>query len=322
MKEINTIGVLTSGGDAPGMNAAIRAVVRTALHYKKKVIGINDGYKGLLEKNCFEMHYRDVSGIIQSGGTILKTARCLEFMKAEGIKKAYENAKEIGIDALVVIGGDGSFRGALELSKAGLPVIGIPATIDNDIGCSGYTIGFDTALNTACEAIDKIRDTCSSHHRCSVVEVMGRNAGHLAVNVALATGAEAYLVPEKRFELSEICERITENISKGKGHFIVVVAEGIGGVDFIAKTIEMQTGVETRPTTLGHIQRGGSPTVKDRIFASRLGLRAVELLLEGAQNRVVVTKADDIVDIDIIEALQMKKPFEDEVGRISDTLTY
>lgn len=323
MKEINTIGVLTSGGDAPGMNAAIRAVVRTSLHYKKRVIGINNGYKGLLEKDYFEMKYRDVSGIIQNGGTILKTARCLEFMKPEGIEKAIENAKEIGLDALVVIGGDGSFRGALELSKGGLHVMGIPGTIDNDIGCSSYTIGFDTALNTACEAIDKIRDTCSSHNRCSVVEVMGRHAGYLAVNVALATGAEAYLVPEKRFELSEICERIAQNITKGKGHFIVVVAEGIGGVEFISKTIEMQTGVETRPTTLGHIQRGGSPSVKDRIYASRMGLKAVELLLEGEKNKVIVVNNDDkIISLDIIEALGMKKQFENELGRISDTLTY
>lgn len=323
MKEINTIGVLTSGGDAPGMNAAIRAVVRTGIHYKKRVIGINNGYKGLLEKDCFEMKYRDVSGIIQNGGTILKTARCLEFVKPEGIEKAIANAKEIGLDALVVIGGDGSFRGALDLSKKGLPVMGIPGTIDNDIGCSSYTIGFDTALNTACEAIDKIRDTCSSHNRCSVVEVMGRHAGYLAVNVALATGAEAYLVPEKPFDLSDICNRITNNITKGKGHFIVVVAEGIGGVEFISKTIEMQTGVETRPTTLGHIQRGGSPSVKDRIYASEMGLKAVELLLEGEENRVVVVNNDDkIVHLDITEALGMKKQFENELGRISDTLTY
>lgn len=323
MKEINTIGVLTSGGDAPGMNAAIRAVVRTGLHYKKRVLGINNGYKGLLDKDVFEMKYRDVSGIIQKGGTILKTARCREFMKPEGIQKAIANAKELGLDALVVIGGDGSFRGALDLAKAGLPVMGIPGTIDNDIGCSEYTIGFDTALNTACDAIDKIRDTCSSHNRCSVVEVMGRNAGYLAVNVALATGAEAYLVPEKRFELSDICDRITENIAKGKGHFIVVVAEGIGGVEFISKTIEMQTGVETRPTTLGHVQRGGNPSVKDRIYASRMGLTAVERLLDGEENKViVVNENDDIVSLDITEALNMKKDFENELGRISDTLTY
>lgn len=323
MREINTIGVLTSGGDAPGMNAAIRAVVRAGLHYKKKILGVNNGYKGLLEKDVFEMKYRDVSGIIQKGGTILKTARCREFMKPEGIEKAIENAKELGIDALVVIGGDGSFRGALDLARAGLPVMGIPGTIDNDIGCSHYTIGFDTALNTACDAIDKIRDTCSSHNRCSVVEVMGRNAGYLAVNVALATGAEAYLVPEKRFELSDICDRITENIAKGKGHFIVVVAEGIGGVEFISKTIEMQTGVETRPTTLGHIQRGGNPSVKDRIYASRMGLKAVELLLEGEESRVVVVNENDqITHYDIEEALKMKKNFENELGRVSDTLTY
>lgn len=322
MKEINTIGVLTSGGDAPGMNAAIRAVVRTGIHYGKKMIGINNGYRGLLDGDVRELKYRDVSSIIQAGGTILKTARCREFMKEEGIIKGVKKAEEMGIDALVVIGGDGSFKGAKALSQQGLSVIGIPGTIDNDIGCSEYTIGFDTALNTACEAIDKIRDTCSSHNRCSVVEVMGRNAGYLAVNVALATGAEAYLVPEKRFELSDICDRITENITKGKGHFIVVVAEGIGGVEFISKTIEMQTGVETRPTTLGYIQRGGSPTVKDRVIASQMGLKAVELLLNGEPNRVVAYKKDEIVHYDIEEALNMKKSFENELGVISDTLTY
>lgn len=322
MKEINSIGVLTSGGDAPGMNAAIRAVVRTALHYGKKVIGVNDGYKGLLDGDVRELKYRDVSGIIQMGGTILKTARCREFMKPDGVKKAAEKARELGIDVLVVIGGDGSFRGAKDLANEGVPVVGIPGTIDNDMGCSEYTIGFDTALNTACDAIDKIRDTCSSHNRCSVVEVMGRNAGHLAVNVAVATGAEAFLVPEKRFELSDICDRITENISRGKGHFIVVVAEGIGGVEFISKTIEMQTGVETRPTTLGHIQRGGNPSVKDRVIASQMGLKAVELLLSGEENRVVAYKKDEIVHYDIEEALKMKKDFQNELGRISDTLTY
>ena len=322
MKEINTIGVLTSGGDAPGMNAAIRAVVRTGLHYNKKVVGVNNGYRGLLDGDITELHYRDVSGIIHRGGTILKTARCREFMTAEGINKAVGKAQELGIDALVVIGGDGSFRGALDLSKAGLPVIGIPGTIDNDIGCSDYTIGFDTALNTACEAIDKIRDTCSSHNRCSVVEVMGRNAGYLAVNVAVATGAEAFLVPEKRFELSDICDRITDNIAKGKTHFIVVVAEGIGGVEFISKTIEMQTGVETRPSILGYIQRGGNPTVKDRIIASQMGLKSVVLLLKGEYNKIVATKSEEIVSYDIADALAMKKDFENELGRVSDTLTY
>ena len=322
MSDIKTIGVLTSGGDAPGMNAAIRAVARAALHYKKRVIGINNGYKGLLDRDVSELHYRDVSGIIHRGGTILKTARCLEFVTPEGVAKAVENAKDMGIDALVVIGGDGSFRGALDMAKAGFPVIGIPGTIDNDIGCSDYTLGFDTALNTACEATDKIRDTCSSHNRCSVVEVMGRNAGYLAVNVAVATGAEAYLVPEKEYDVDEICNIISENISVGKGHYLVVVAEGVGGVSALSKTIEEKTGIETRATTLGYIQRGGNPTVKDRIMASRMGLMAVELLLEGRSNEVIVVKKDELVTYNIEEALKMKKDFENELCRVSDTLTY
>lgn len=321
-KEIKTIGVLTSGGDSPGMNAALRAVVRSGIHYGKKMIGINNGYKGLLDSDMFEMKYRDVSGIMNRGGTILKTARCKEFMTEEGVSKGAENAKAFGIDALVVIGGDGSFRGALDLSKHGFPVVGIPGTIDNDIGCSDYTIGFDTALNTATEAIDKIRDTSSSHDRCSVVEVMGRNSGYLAVNVAVATGAEAYIVPEKNFDLSDICQKMRDNIKKGKGHFIVVVAEGIGGIDFISKTIEMQTGIETRSSALGYIQRGGSPSVKDRIIASKMGFKAVELLLNGIANRVVVYKKAEIVDFDIVEALKTKKEFDYKLAELADILTY
>lgn len=321
-KEIKTIGVLTSGGDAPGMNAALRAVVRAGLHYGKRVVGINNGYKGLLENDMFEMQYRDVSGIMNKGGTILKTARCKEFMTDEGVKKGAENLKTNEVDALVVIGGDGSFRGALDLAKHGFPVVGIPGTIDNDIGCSDYTIGFDTALNTAADAIDKIRDTSSSHDRCSVVEVMGRNSGYLAVNLAVATGAEAYIVPEMKFDLSDICKKMLENIKRGKGHFIVVVAEGIGGIEFISKTIEMQTGIETRYSSLGYIQRGGSPSVKDRIIASKMGLKAVDLLLNGVSNRVVVYKNSQIIDFDIKEALQTKKDFDYKLAELSDTLTY
>lgn len=326
MKEINCIGVLTSGGDAPGMNAAVRAVVRACLHYNKRVIGINNGYKGLLEGDIIEMSYVSVSRIISKGGTILKTARCLEFKNPEVVEKAAKKAQEIGMDALVVIGGDGSFRGALDLSKHGINVIGIPGTIDNDIGCSDYTIGFDTALNTVCEAIDKIRDTCSSHDRCNVVEVMGRNAGYLALHAAVATGAEAYLLPEIPFEISEVCEKIKEYLSMGKSHFIVVAAEGVtkdlGGADTLSKIIEENTGVETRSTVLGYIQRGGNPTVKDRIVASQMGLKAVELLLEGKNKRVVVTKDSKIVDYDITEALNMKKDFEIELARLSDYLNY
>lgn len=321
-KEIQTIGVLTSGGDAPGMNAALRAVVRAGLHYGKKMIGIYNGYKGLLEKDMKELTYRDVSGIINRGGTVLKTARCKEFLTSEGIQKAADNAKEAGIDALVVLGGDGSFRGALALSQHGFPVIGIPCTIDNDISCSDYTIGYDTALNTACDAIDKIRDSCSSHDRCSVVEVMGRNAGYLAINVAVAAGAEVCLIPEKKFDLSDIMDKIKETTAKGKTHFIVVVAEGVGGVDFIAKNVEKQTGIEARSSTLGYIQRGGCPTVKDRVVASKMGLKAIDLLLEGVANRVVVYKDTKIVDFDITEALSMKKDFDNNLVELAEILTY
>ena len=321
-KEINTIAVLTSGGDAPGMNAALRAVVRAGLHWNKKMVGINNGYRGLLDGDMFEMKYKDVSSIINKGGTVLKTARCPEFATEAGVKRGAEILTENNIDALVVLGGDGSFRGALDLSKFGFPVIGIPCTIDNDISCSDYTIGFDTALNTAVEAIDKIRDTCSSHDRCSVVEVMGRNSGYLAVNVAVATGAEAFLIPEKKFELMDICDKMIENIKKGKRHFIVVLAEGIGGTDFLAKTIEKQTKIETRPSVLGYIQRGGNPTAKDRIIASRMGLKAIELLMSGQANRVVVYKDSHIVDFDITEALGFSKELDNSLGLLSDILTY
>ena len=321
-KEVKTIGVLTSGGDAPGMNAALRAVVRTGLHYGKKIIGIYNGYKGLLENDLKELTYRDVSGIINRGGTVLKTARCKEFLTPEGVQKAADNARAAGIDALVVLGGDGSFRGALDLSLHGFPVVGIPCTIDNDIGCSDYTIGFDTALNTACEAIDKIRDSCSSHDRCSVVEVMGRNAGYLAINVAVATGAEVCLLPEKKFDLNDIIDKIQETTEKGKTHFIVVVAEGVGGIDFISKTIEKQTNIEARPSNLGYIQRGGTPSVKDRVIASKMGLKAVSLLLEGKANRVVVYKDTRIEDFDIVEALSMKKEFDNQLVDLADVLTY
>ena len=273
-----------------------------------------------------EMDLRSVSDIIHRGGTILKTARCKEFTTPEGVAKAAAKAKEIGMDALVVVGGDGSFRGALDLSQHGISVIGIPGTIDNDIGCSDYTIGFDTALNTVCEAIDKIRDTCSSHDRCNVVEVMGRNAGYLALHSAVATGAEAYLVPEIEYNMEDIYTKIKENISKGKSNFIVVAAEGVmkdaGGANAISKLIEENTGVETRSTVLGYIQRGGNPTTRDRFIASQMGLKAVELILEGQSQRVVVLKNDKIVHYDITEALKMKKDFDLELARVSDYLNY
>ncbi|MBO5930165.1 MAG: 6-phosphofructokinase, partial [Clostridia bacterium] len=277
------IGVLTSGGDAPGMNAAIRSVVRTAIYLGLEVYGIKKGYAGLLECNYEEMTARSVSDILHRGGTILQSARCKAFKTAEGVQQAIESAKKMGLDGLIVIGGDGSFRGARDLSLAGLPTVGIPATIDNDIGCTDYTIGFDTALNTVQEAIDKIRDTCRSHDRCSVVEVMGRDAGYIAANVGLSCGAEAVIIPEKQFDFKkDILQKIAEGLKRGKEQHLIIVAEGvtkdnISAID-MAKRIEEETGVETRATILGHIQRGGNPSVKDRVVASWMGYAAVQLI--------------------------------------------
>lgn len=317
------IAVLTSGGDAPGMNAAIRSVVRSALHHGIQVMGINEGYKGLLNNDMFEMNYRSVSDCLSKGGTILKTARCRRFATPEGVRQAVEIAKENGIEGLVVIGGDGSFKGARDLSHAGLPTIGIPGTIDNDISCTDYTIGFDTAMNTACECIDKLRDTCSSHNRCSVVEVMGRRAGHIALEVAIANGAEAVILPEKSFDFkTDIVDNIKNCMNKGKSHFVVIIAEGIGNSEKIAAQIEAVTEIETRATVLGHLQRGGSPTVYDRVMASRMGVKAVELLLNDIGNRVVAFKDNKIVDYDITEALEMAKTIDEELFNIFGEITY
>ncbi len=316
------IGVLTSGGDAPGMNAAIRAVIRTGLHYGMEVYGIREGYKGLMEGNMEQMFYRSASDIIGRGGTILKTARCLEFATPEGVKQAVQNAKDAGLEGIVVIGGDGSFRGARDLSINGLPTIGIPGTIDNDIACTEYTIGFDTAMNTACEAIDKLKDTCASHNRCSVVEVMGRHAGHIALQVGIASGAESIIVPEKDFDLQkDIISRIEKADDKGKSHFIVLVAEGVGHAYSLAKNIEEVTGVETRATILGHIQRGGSPSVRDRVMATQMGVKAVELLREGIGNRVIAYHQNEMVHFDITEALEMSKSLEDNLLHASMVVT-
>ncbi|MGN1134180.1 MAG: 6-phosphofructokinase [Oscillospiraceae bacterium] len=311
-----TIGVLTSGGDAPGMNAAVRAVTRAALKKGLKVLGIERGYNGLINGEVHEMGARSVSGIIQRGGTCLYTARCPEFREPAGVQKAKENCIKMGLDGIVVIGGDGSFRGAADLSRAGIPCIGLPGTIDNDIACTEYTIGYDTAMNTAMEMIDKIRDTAQSHDRCSVVEVMGRNAGYIALNVAVAVGAEACIIPEKEFDLEEIAKSMLETSKNGKHHFIIVVAEGIGKTDYICEKINELTGVETRATILGHVQRGGNPTVRDRVMATSMGYHAVELLEQGIGNRVVGCKDNKIYDVDIQEALAMKKPFEDELYQI------
>ena len=311
-KQIKTIGVLTSGGDAPGMNAAVRAVVRTGLHKGYRMIGIQRGYNGLLNGECFEMNLRSVSNIISAGGTILYTARCLEFKTKEGQDKGAEKCRELGIDALVVIGGDGSYRGARELAHRGIPMIGLPGTIDNDIACTDYTIGYDTAMNTALEMIDKLRDTTQSHDRCSVVEVMGRNAGYIALNVAIASGAMAVLLPEKEFDMQrDILDKIAETQKTGKRHFIIIVAEGVDvDVHDLAKEIEAKTGVESRACVLGHIQRGGSPTAKDRVLATRMGNYAVKLLMNNIGNRVVAAQKEDVVDYDIFEALNMKKSID------------
>lgn len=322
MSGIRTIGVLTSGGDAPGMNAAIRAVVRAGIYYGFKVMGIRKGYNGLINGDITEMSLRSVSDIIHRGGTILQTARCPEFKTEQGLAKAISMAKIFGIDAIVVIGGDGSYRGARDLSRLGMNVIGIPGTIDNDIGCTDYTIGFDTALNTVQDAIDKIRDTAYSHERCSVLEVMGRRAGYIAVNVGIAGGAEAILIPEKEYDLDkDIIKPIIEGRNRGKKNYVVIVAEGVGGAIEIAKQIEEKTGIEARATILGHIQRGGSPTVYDRVMASMMGVKAVELIKEGIVNRIVSLKDNKLVDFDINEALEMTKVLDDKIIDLNTILS-
>lgn len=310
--KIKTIGVLTSGGDAPGMNAAIRAVVRSAIERGLKVKGIRRGYQGLIDDDIFDMDKRSVSETINRGGTVLYTARCLEFITEEGQKKAAETCKKHGIDGVVVIGGDGSFRGAKDLSKWGINTIGIPGTIDLDIACTDYTIGFDTAVNTAMEAIDKIRDTSTSHERCSIVEVMGRNAGYIALWCAIANGAENVLLPE-RYDNNEqaLIDDIIASRRRGKKHHIIINAEGIGHSTSMASRIEAATGIETRATIIGHIQRGGNPTCKDRVYASSMGVYAVDLLCQGKSNRVVAYKDAKFTDFDIDEALAMKKDIDE-----------
>jgi len=307
-KEIKTIGVLTSGGDAPGMNAAIRAVVREALGKKLKVKGIKRGYAGLLAEEIIDMEARDVSDTIQRGGTILQTARCERFKREEGQKSGASICKKHNIDGIIVIGGDGSFRGAQKLASFGINTVGIPGTIDLDINCSEYTIGFDTAVNTAMQAIDKVRDTSTSHERCSIIEVMGRGAGYIALWTGIANGAEDILLPEKYdYDEQKLVNHIIENRKRGKKHYIIINAEGIGHSVSMAKRIEAATGMETRATILGHMQRGGSPTCKDRVYASIMGAYAVNLLCQGKSNRVVAYRNGDFVDFDINEALSMEK---------------
>lgn len=308
---MKTIGVLTSGGDAPGMNAVVRSVVRTAASLGLNVKGIRHGYNGLISGDIFDMNIRSVSETIHRGGTILYTARCPEFKTEEGMQKAVETCKKEGIEGIVVVGGDGSFRGARDLSLRGVPCVCVPGTIDNDISSTEYTIGFDTAMNTAMEMVDKLRDTTQSHARCSVVEVMGRHAGWLALNIGIAVGALSILVPEIEYDFKrDIIDKIKRTQATGKRHFIIVVAEGVGKVTQLARDIEATTDIETRATILGHVQRGGSPTVRDRVMASNMGYEAVKLLEKGIGNRVVAFRDNTIVDYDIYEALNMEKPFD------------
>lgn len=318
-KKIKTIGVLTSGGDAPGMNAAIRAVVRRGLSSGLHVKGIYKGYNGLLNEEIIDMTARDVSDTIERGGTILYTARCAEFRTPEGQQRGAEVCRKHGIDGLVVIGGDGSFAGAQKLANLGINTIGVPGTIDLDIACTEYTIGFDTAVNTAMEAIDKVRDTSTSHERCSIIEVMGRNAGYLALWCGIANGAEDVLIPEKYdYDEQKIINNIIENRKRGKKHHIIVNAEGVGHSTSMARRIEAATGIETRATILGHMQRGGSPTCKDRVYASMMGAMAADLLCDGKTNRVVGYQHGRFQDFDINEALDMVKgidPYQYQVAK-------
>ena len=320
-KEVKTIGVLTSGGDAPGMNAAIRAVVRTAINKGMKVKGIMRGYAGLLQEEIVDMDGTSVADTIGRGGTILYTARCPEFMTEEGQKRGAEICRKHNIDGLVVIGGDGSYAGAQKLAARGINTIGVPGTIDLDIACTDYTIGFDTAINTAMEAIDKVRDTSTSHERCSIIEVMGRHAGYIALWCGIANGAEDILLPE-RYDGNEqmLINRIIDNRKRGKRHHIIINAEGIGHSASMVKRIEAATGIETRATILGYMQRGGAPTCKDRVYASIMGAKAVELLEKGKTNRVVAYKHGEFLDFDIQEALNMKKDIPEDQYEISKLL--
>ena len=321
--KVKTIGVLTSGGDAPGMNAAIRAAVRRGLSRGIKMKGILKGYDGLMNEEIIDLSAKDVSDTIQRGGTILYTARCAEMRTEEGLQQAAATCRKFGIDGLVVIGGDGSFAGAQKLANLGINTIGVPGTIDLDIACTEYTIGFDTAVNTAMEAIDKVRDTSTSHERCSIIEVMGRNAGYIALWCGIANGAEDILLPEKYdYDEQKIINNIIENRKKGKKHHIIINAEGIGHSEAMAKRIEAATGIETRATILGHMQRGGSPTCKDRVYASIMGAYAVDLLIAGKTKRVVGYKNGEYVDFDINEALAMQKTITEYQYEIARALSY
>lgn len=318
---VKRIGVLTSGGDAPGMNAAIRAVIRTAAYYGIDCIGIRRGYSGLIKADMYPLQPKDANGLTDRGGTILYTARSKEFMTEEGQQRAADNCRFMGIQGLVCIGGDGTFRGAKELSKHGVAVTCIPATIDNDIACTQYTIGYDTACNTAIEACDKLRDTMKSHERCSIVEVMGHTSGHLALYVGIACGATSILVPEHpiNFE-NDVLERIREGRLRGRTHFTIIVAEGAASASEIAAKVEQEAGIEARVTVLGHVQRGGVPLVRDRVIATRMGYTAVQLLAAGKTNRIVCYDGKNYVDVDVDEGLNMKKGLDESVYSILDAI--
>ena len=322
MNDIRRIGILTSGGDAPGMNAAIRAIVRAAGNEHISCLGIHRGYSGLINNDIVELDARSVDGIQVKGGTMLYTARCDEFRTMEGVKRAADVCKYMGIDAIISIGGDGTFRGAKDLAACGIPTIGVPATIDNDIACTHYTIGFDTACNTAIEAIDKLRDTMQSHERCSVVEVMGHESGNLAMYVGIAAGATATLIPEKPVDMEEIYDKIREGRIRGRNHHIIIVAEGIREQIDIARAIKENTGIDTRETILGHVQRGGSPTARDRVTAARFGCAAIDALVAGRYNRVVVHTGNEITDMDINEALGMQKFFHEALYGVCSKMAF
>ncbi len=322
MSEIRRIGILTSGGDAPGMNAAIRAVVRSAVNQHISVLGVYRGYNGLINGDVEELDARSVDGIQVKGGTMLYTARCDEFRTEAGVKRAADTCRYLGIQGLVVIGGDGTFRGARDLARSGVQTIGIPATIDNDITCTKYTIGFDTASNTALEAIDKLRDTMQSHERCSIVEVMGNRSGNLAMYVGISVGASAILIPERPTNPEDIYEKIRTGRIRGRHHHIIVTAEGVGNTQELAEGIRHETGLDTRVTTLGHIQRGGSPTARDRVTATRMGCHAVDALLQGKTNRVICCLNNEITDMDIEEALALPKNFHEDMFQVASRITY
>lgn len=320
-KRIKTVGVLTSGGDAPGMNAAIRAIVRAGLHQGYRMVGVRRGYHGLWRGDILELDSRSVSEKLQRGGTFLMTARSETFKTPEGLDKAVSMASVFNIDCLVVCGGDGSFRGAMRLQEKGVPVIGIPCTIDNDIGCTDYTIGYDTAMNTAMECIDRLKDTASSHERCSVIQVMGRSAGYIALNVGICTGAEVVIIPEFPMDFHrDVIRRLLECRNTGKNHYVVVVAEGAGSAIEIAGQIQEATGINARATVLGHLQRGGSPTVRDRLTASLMGARAIECIAQDRLNRLIVWQHGAVQDIDIQEGMMMTKTIDTELYKNAGTI--